>query len=273
MYDQLFELWQWLLTHGARVAIILVVAWLCYRALAQGLARLERRLERRVEGSVGERRDRVLTLMSVFRSVGVGAILLIAGLTLLTQLDINIVPLLASASIVGLALGLGLQALVRDLIGGLFVLLEDQYHIGDAVQLGGVSGTVERITLRATYLRDLDGALHLVPNGTQNIVSNRSSGWARAIVDVSVGYEQNLNHVIAALEAAAQEVNEDSALKPQLLEPLAVAGVEALSPQAWSVRIMGKTHIGQQAAVNRALRQRIKQQFESLGLKLNLTGA
>ncbi|MBI3734564.1 MAG: mechanosensitive ion channel family protein, partial [Chloroflexi bacterium] len=222
MIEQTAELiWQWLRTTGAQAAVILAGAWLLYRALRVGLTRLERAVM--ADGGTNvDRQRRVVTLVGVARSTGLVAIVVAASLMLLAKLGFNITPLIAGAGVIGLAIGLGAQTLIRDLIGGLFIVFEDQYHVGDAVKVGGVSGSVERITLRVTYLRDLDGTLHIVPNGEMRVVSNRTTGWSRAVVDVSVGYAQDISRALAVLREVASEANADPALKPLLIEPLAV---------------------------------------------------
>ena len=174
IYDQIFSIWVWLSARGVRILLIALAAWFCYRALQAGLARLERRLTRQTETIRPEQRTQVFTLLRVWRSIGVFVILLSAGLAVLSQFGIEIAPLVAGAGLAGLALGLSAQTLMQDLIGGLLIILEDQFRMGDMVAIGNVEGKIERITLRVTYLRGEDGALHLVPNGTIRVLSNRS---------------------------------------------------------------------------------------------------
>ncbi len=268
MTDQSELFYSWLRTHGVPALLILLVAWIAYQALQVGTTRLERTIELKGSGAPLERRKRAFTLVSIFRSVGVIVIIIIGGLMLLAQFNVDITPLIAGAGVIGLAIGLGAQTLVRDLIGGLFIIIEDQFHVGDTVRVGNVAGSVERITLRATYLRDQDGTLHFVPNGEIRIVSNRTSGWSRSIVDVSVDNEQNIGQVIAVLESVAREANDDPSLKPKLLEPIAVTGVEGLENNAVRLRLMSTTVAGQQEAISRALRQRIKEKFDAEGISM-----
>jgi small-conductance mechanosensitive channel len=256
-------LWAWLAGHGIRVLLIILAAVLAVRALEAAMGRLEHVITSRGERVLHEQRRRAVTLANIFRSTGLIVIFVVSGLLVLEEFSLDITPLLAGASVVGLAIGLGAQTLVRDMIGGLFVLIEDQYHIGDTVRVAGVTGTVEDISLRATHLRDADGTLHLVPNGEIRIVSNATSGWSRAIVDVRVPYTQDIGRVMQALNAAVVAANEDPEIKPLLLEALTVAGVEALEADSMRLRVMGKTHEGRQEAVNRAVRRHIRERFEA----------
>jgi small conductance mechanosensitive channel len=259
-------LWAWLAGHGIRVVIIISAALLIFRALEAAMGRLENVIASRGDRMLHDQRRRAVTLAKIFRSTGLVVIVIVGGLLVLEEFSIDITPLLAGASVVGLAIGLGAQTLVRDVIGGLFVLIEDQYHIGDTIRVAGVSGVVEYISLRVTHLRDADGTLHLVPNGEMRIVSNATSGWSRAIVDVRVGYAQDIDRVMKALNAAVAAANDDAEVKKLLLEPLTVAGVEALETDSMRLRVMGKTQVGRQDVVNRAVRRYFREQVEADGI-------
>jgi len=256
-------LWAWLAGHGIRVVLIIVAAWGVFRLLEVAMGRLEGVIVSRGERILHDQHRRAVTLAKIFRSTGLVVIVIVGGLLVLEEFSIDITPLLAGASVVGLAIGLGAQTLVRDVIGGLFVLIEDQYHIGDTIQVAGVSGAVEYISLRVTHLRDADGTLHLVPNGEMRIVSNATSGWSRAVVDVRMGYAQDIERLMKALQAAVAAANEDPEVKPLLLEPLTVAGVEALEADSMRLRVLGKTQVGKQDAVKRAVRRHILARFDA----------
>jgi small conductance mechanosensitive channel len=264
MIEQTAELlWRWATAHGLRVVVIVLAAAVAYRALNTAMARLENIIAARGERFLHEQRRRAVTLANVFRSAGLVVILVVGGLLTLEEFGVDITPLLAGASIVGLAIGLGSQTLVRDMIGGLFILLEDQYHVGDTIRVGGVSGVVEQITLRTTHLRDADGTVHMVPNGDIRIVSNATSGWSRAMVDVRASNDRPLSVIEDAVRAAVDATNLDAAIKPLLLEPLTFSGVESLEADAVRLRVTAKTMPGQQETVNRALRLRVREQFEA----------
>lgn len=258
------SVWVWLTTHGARVLLILLVAVLIYRIIQAIIGRIRRVIE---VGTL-EHRKQAVTLIGICQSASFVVIVLVASLMLLTELGLDITPLIAGASIVGLAISLGAQTFFRDLIGGLFIVVEDQFHYGDYIEVGAVTGEVERITLRATYLRDRDGTLHIIPNGDIRVVSNRTAGFSRAMVDVTVPAAQDTQKIFAALEAVAREANENPVIKPNLLEPLQVLGLEALDANAMRVRVWGKTLPGQQWDVSRALRLRIKERFDTEGITL-----
>ena len=259
-------LWGWLAGHGIRMLLIIVTAMVIFRLLEVAMGSLENVIASRGERLLQDQRRRAVTLAKIFRSTGLVVIIIVAGLLVLEEFQIDITPLLAGASVVGLAIGLGAQTLVRDMLGGLFILIEDQFHIGDIIQVAGVGGTVETITLRATHLRDADGTLHLVPNGEMRIISNATSGWSRAIVDVRAGYTQDSGRVLKSLNAAVAAANADPAVKPLLLEPLSVAGIEALDADGMRLRVMGRTQAAQQAEVQRAVRRYVLDRFEADGI-------
>ncbi|MBI5878042.1 MAG: mechanosensitive ion channel [Chloroflexi bacterium] len=260
----------WLATHGLRIVLIVAGAWLLLQLIDRSVDRASRTIESRATRLERDQRERVVTMAGVFHSLAAVAVFAVAALMILSELAIDIAPLIAGAGLLGLAIGFGAQTLVKDLLGGLFILLEDQFNVGDGVRVGGVSGAVERITLRATYLRDADGTRHLVPNGEIRVVSNSTVGWSRAIIDVRVGYDQDTGRVMHALAQVVAETNADPELQQHMLEPLVLNGLEALDVDTMRLRIMGKTKTGEQDAVNRAVRQRIVERFaaEQIGLPM-----
>jgi len=173
MLDQTFgPFLTWLQTHGLRIFFLLAGTWLLTYLFNKSLARLEQRIEAAGNQTLPGRQRRARTLVGIIRSLGLVSIILIATLLILPEFGLDVAPFIAGAGIVGLALSLGAQSIVKDLIGGFFILLEEQFYVGDVVRIGEISGTVERMTIRATYLRDLEGRLHLIPNGEIRIVSN-----------------------------------------------------------------------------------------------------
>ena len=214
------------------------------------------------------RRQQLVTLIQILQW-GLG--LLIAGsalLMLMSTFGVDITPLLASAGIAGLAVSLGAQTLIKDLIGGILILVENQYAVGDSIRLKDVSGQVERITLRTTHVRDLNGNLHMVPNGDVRIVSNMTRGWSRAIVDVGVAYEEDLDRVIAILEEVAVRFADDPALGPQLQDRPQVMGPISLGDWAITMRVMAKTQPGKQWAVGRELRKWVNATLAQEGIEM-----
>jgi moderate conductance mechanosensitive channel len=211
--------------------------------------------------------QRVKTLGALFTNV---LLVVMVTVTMLTILDvfINIAPLLASVSVVGLAVSFGAQSLVKDVIAGTFILIEGQFGIGDVVRVGDVSGVVEKITLRTTILRDTHGAVHVVPNGEIKIVSNLTKTWSRAVLDVSISHRQNIDHALATLRRIGAELQADPEWSALLLESPEVLGLEAITEAGLVVRMTAKTLPLKQWEVARELRRRIHQSFESEGIEV-----
>lgn len=251
-----------------RLGLIGLLAFLAWRGLQLAADQVERRLEK--PGASVEQLDRLKTLVHVGRGVGYVLILTVAGLMALQTLGVNVAPLLAGAGVVGLALSLGAQTLIRDFIGGILILVENQFTIGDAIQVSGVTGNVERITLRATYLRDVEGRLHVIPNGDIRTVSNLTVGWARAIVDLNVDYQADMARVLRLLEGAARAAQEDASIKSDLLEPPQVLGWVGLKEWAVQVRLMAKTAPGKQWGVAMALRRHAIEALQAAGIGVAL---
>jgi small-conductance mechanosensitive channel len=214
------------------------------------------------------RRQQLLTLTQILRwgtdIVMVGAALL----TLLSTFGIDVTPMLASVGVAGLAISLGAQTLIKDLIGGVLILVENQYVVGDVIQVGAISGDVERLTLRATYVRDAEGRLHIVPNGEVRVVSNVTKEWSRAVVDVGVAYEEDVARALQVLEKAAGAFAQEPAFGPQLLESPQTVGPVSLGDWAWTARVMVKTQPGKQWRVAQALRRHILAACEREGVTL-----
>lgn len=203
------------------------------------------------------RRQQLITFIQVTRWGIQALILAIAVLMLLSTFGVDITPLLASAGIAGLAVSLGAQSLIRDFIGGVLVLVENQYAVGDTIEVGNVKGEVERVSLRTTHVRDINGYLCIVPNGEVRIVANYNRDWSRAMVDVGVAYEADLDRALRVLEEAVADFAKDPTLGPQLLEVPQVLGPLSLGDSAITVRVMVKTQAGKQLGVARELRKHI----------------
>lgn len=256
----------WLLTSGLHIAIIVLGGLVGYRFLRV----LTTRLGSLIAGAApsAEQAQRARTLTRVINNAALVAMAIIAGLMILRELGLDITPLIAGAGVVGVALGLGAQTLIRDVIGGFFILLEDQFGVGDSIRVGNIAGAVEKMTLRATFLRDLQGTLHMIPNGEMRIVSNLTKDWSRAMVDLGVAYEEDIGRVVAALGRIGHDLYQDEEFAPLLLEEPTVTGVEALGDWAVTMRIAVKTKPGKQWDVARELRRRIKESFEREGIEM-----
>jgi len=249
-----------------RIGLIALLALLAERGLRLVALRTEHRLEQSTPDP--ERLARLKTLVQVGRGAAYALVLVITGAMALHSLDINIAPLLAGAGVVGLALSLGAQTLIKDYIGGILILIENQFTIGDVVKVGNVTGSVERITLRATHLRNYDGTLYVVPNGDIRVVSNLTVEWARAIVDLNVDYQADMSKVIRSLEMAAQKAQADETLQPDLLEPPQALGWIGFNDWAVQVRLVAKTKPGQQWSVAMALRRYAVETLQAGGVRV-----
>lgn len=259
--------WSLWLARGSRIALILVGG-----ALAYGVLRILRRrvANMAVEGEVApdEELQRRKTLATVFTTAGILVISTITLMMILSELGVDLGPLLATAGVAGLAIGFGAQTLVKDFIGGIFILIEDQYAMGDVVDVAGVGGVVEQVNLRTTVLRDLQGVVHVVPNGEIRVVSNKTKEWSRAVLEIGVAYRENPDRVIEILEAVAKETYEDPLFGALLLEEPVVPGVERFDESAIVIRMMAKTVPLKQWDVAREIRRRVKHRFDEEGVEI-----
>jgi len=250
------------------VVIIVAASTLVYQLTKIVIKRIVARQSEEEDPLVRRvREQRAQTLGSLFTSVLLVVVVIVAVLTVL-GLFINITPLLASVSVVGLAISFGAQSLVKDIISGTFMLIEGQFGIGDVVRVGDISGMVEKITLRTTILRDLHGVVHIIPNGDITRVSNLTKTWSRAVIDVGVAYREDVDKVIATLRALAAEFQADPQWGQLLLDPPEVLGVENLADSAVIVRMAAKTLPLKQWDVARELRRRIKNRFDAEGIEI-----
>jgi small-conductance mechanosensitive channel len=198
----------------------------------------------------------------------VAIIFFLAAMQILPLLGLDIKPLLASAGIAGLAIGFGAQTLVKDVINGFFILLEDQFHLGDVVQIGGVKGTVEDMTLRRTALRDGDGTLHFIPNSEIKVVSNLTRDWTQISMHIAVDYHEQSDRVVKVLREAAVEVRNDARFAETIVAEPEVPGIERVSGNEVVYLMLVKTRPGQHFAVSRELRRVIKDCFEKNNIKI-----
>lgn len=261
------DIWTWITNNGLRIAIILMLAVLVYRLWGLVVRRLERMVHDE-DSDLSALERRANTISSIARSTGFVIILAVATVMVLQQVGLDVTPILAGAGVVGIAIGFGAQSLVKDILAGFFILLEDQFRMGDAIQVGDIAGSVERMNLRTTVLRDLEGTVHVIPNGEIRIVSNKTRKWARAVVDVGVAYESDLGHVTTVLEEIGRELATDPAWASYVTEPLEVLGVQGLDASWVTVRTVVKCTPGDQWAIGRELRRRIKDRFEREGIDM-----
>ncbi len=244
-----------------RIIGVLVIAFILARLLRK-LSRHLIELSNRQGLPTAFRAQQLRTLSSVIYSVGVFVILFLAAMQILPLLSINMGPLLASAGIVGLAIGFGAQTLVRDFINGFLILVENQYDIGDTVRIAGVQGAVEAMTLRRTVLRDDNGTLHTVPSSEIKVVSNLTRDWTQLPLHVSVAYGADSDRVIQLLNQIADDVANDPKYADKIVAKPEVPGIDKVSGGEVDYLLLVKTKPGSQYAVGRELRRRIKALFE-----------
>jgi small conductance mechanosensitive channel len=260
---------RWALTHAGRLVVILLGMGALYHLVRLGSRQIVRILVRSGNrGTVAERHNRAQTLVGVFRSAASLAILGGGTLMILDTLGIPIVPLLGGAAVLGLAVAFGAQNLIKDYFSGFMVLLEDQYGLDDVVRIGGISGKVERISMRVTVLRDVEGVVHFIPHGTISSVSNLTHGWSRAFFEIGVSYRSDVDRVMEELMDLARELRRDPKFGPLILDEPEMLGVDAFADSAVVIKFFIKTRPLQQWPVKRQLLRRIKKRFDQVGIEI-----
>lgn len=265
----------------ALIVIALVIRWLAHRLidrLAAGVAhgapgvitrsRLHQVIVEQTPAALERREQRAATMGSLLKSVATTVIVAVLLFMVVAQLGYNIAPLIASAGIVGVALGFGAQNLVKDYLSGIFMIMEDQFGVGDAIVLPAATGTVEAVGLRVTRLRDVNGAVWFVRNGEITAVGNMSQLWARVVLDVPAAYGEDAGRVQEALSKAADRLVENRQLAPSILEPPEVWGVQSWDANGLVVRLVVKVATDAAGQVGRALRVLVKESVEAAGIAL-----
>lgn len=243
-----------------RVLGIWILAWFALRVVKLTAERIERTVDDGDDSVTTLREKRGRTISQLLRSVGRVVIITLAIL-LTFNVFINIAPILAGAGILGLAVSFGAQSLVRDVISGFFFLVENQFSVGDVIEAAGKGGVVEKTTLRVVVLRDLDGSLHIIPNGEIKVVSNKTRGWSRAVVDISVPHTEDLDRALAIVQDEASTFSGDPVWGVQLDGPVEVLGVESITDNSVVIRTLLKTQPGSQWSVAREFRRLLKNRF------------
>jgi moderate conductance mechanosensitive channel len=260
---------EWFLHTGIRILIIIVIAlvlfFICRFLIPSVVKRIITRGMLREDQT--EIDKRTSTLSSILVTITGIVIAILAILTILPEFGINILTLITGLGIGGLAFAFAAQNLVRDFITGFFILLEDQYRIGDVVNLAGIEGTVEGLGLRRTILRDLDGVVHSIPNGKVEISSNMTKKFARVNLDIAVGYNEKLERAMEVINAVCKEMAEDPKWKPDLITTPAVVRVNKLGDSGIDIKVMGDTKPSRQWDVMGELRLRIKNSFDREGIE------
>lgn len=257
----------WLLNHGIPIVLIVLLAWIARKILKIAIKRFEKSLEQ--EGVVtSERVKRAKTLSGIISTSISAIIYAVALMMLITECGVNIAPLIAGAGIAGLAIGFGAQNLVKDVISGFFLIMEDQIRVGDVANVAGIGGLVEAINLRTTRLRDLEGKVHIIPNGSIVVATNLTKDWSRALVEIGVAYKENVDNVISVLKEVGEELRNDPAFKEVILEPMTVQGLNSFGDSSINIRLFFKTLPIKQWDVAREFRKRVKKAFDEKGIEI-----
>lgn len=261
----------WLLEHGIIILAYIIIAYIIYRLVKLFIPRL-------VTGFVKARgkgrhsklwfENRSKTLSAIVSSTIAVILSVIALFMILSEMGQDIGPLLAGAGVIGIAVGFGAQSLVKDLFSGIFILLEDQYNKGDVVKIAGISGLVEEINLRRTILRDLEGIVHSIPNGQITTASNYTRDWARVKLDISIGYNEDMDHVFAVINKVGKELAADEYFKELIKTPPQVLRVQNFGDSGIDVRILGDVRPMKQWEVTGELRKRLKKAFDDEGIEI-----
>jgi small conductance mechanosensitive channel len=258
----------WLTTSGIKVVGILI-GYIILSQMSRWIVRwLEKFVPEKDSLQAAEAKKRAHTLGNILRHALLIVMFFIAILMILGELGIQLGPLLATAGIGALAIGFGAQSLVKDVISGFFIILENQYRIGDVIEVAGVSGLVESVSLRKTVLRDLEGRVHTIPNGEIKIVSNLSKEWARSVLDIGISYREDIDQVIDFLYQIGKELETEEPYKNAILEPLQILGVERFGESQLVIRVVVKTVPLKQWEVGREMRRRIKKRFDEKGIEM-----
>lgn len=261
----------WLLEHGILMLVIILLSYLTYKVVRVIVPRLTARLVtvrgkgRSARQEIAKRSD----VLSRFLTTVIGAAIVIAAIfMILSEIGLDITPLLAGAGVIGIAIGFGAQSLIRDFLNGLFIILEDYYSKGDVVRIAGVAGLVEEVSLRRTILRDLDGIVHIIPNGEIKIASNFTRNWSRVNLNIPVAYGEDLDKVIEVINKVGKELAEDEIFGPMIIGTPKVLRVDKFGDSAIEIKILGETQPIKQWDVMGELRKRIKKAFDEEGIEI-----
>jgi len=259
---------RWLLTHGVKIGLILVGAFIAYRIVKVIIHRFEKVVIKQ-EGVVPtETEKRAKTLGRIIQTGLMAVIITIALMMIIKELGLDIGPIIAGAGIIGLAVGFGAQSLVKDMINGFFILMEDQYRVGDVVSIAGIGGAVEQMSLRTTVLRDLEGKVHYIPNGSISTSTNMTKEWSRALLDIGVAYKEDIDEVMKVLKDVGENMQKDPKYQQVILEPIQILGVNDFADSAVIIKVMFKTLPIKQWDVAREFRRRVKKTFDEKGIEI-----
>jgi small-conductance mechanosensitive channel len=259
------------LAAGARIALTLLLGFIAVRATRTGIRYLEELMVRETqhpEPVPGATRKRVATLTGVLHTIAVFLIWGTAAVIIMGQLGLEVAPILAGAGVLGLAVGFGAQNIVRDVLAGFFLVLENHVRVGDVAVINGTGGLVESITYRVTVLRDLAGVVHVFPNGTINTLANMTLRWSAYVMDIGVAYKEDTDHVVDVMQRVAEELRKEPEMGPKILGPLEVFGVDDFADSAVVIKARLRTLPIEQWTVGREYRRRLKKAFDAEGIEI-----
>ncbi|HUS83317.1 MAG TPA: mechanosensitive ion channel family protein [Dehalococcoidia bacterium] len=260
----------WLITDGLTIIVVIIVVAILFAVFRTAVPHvIEATVRRQMAGRPEvETAKRAKTLVNVFVRTAEVVLFLAALLTILPELGVNIGALLAGVGIMGLAIGFGAQSLVRDLVSGFFILIENQFGIDDVVTVAGISGQVQEVNLRRTVLRDLDGTVHSIPNGEIRVASNLTREWSRVNMNVTVAYGEDLDKVIDVINRVGNALAEDVDFAPLIITPPQVLRVDKLGESGIEIKVLGETIPIRQWDVMGELRKRLKKAFDEEGIEI-----
>lgn len=256
----------WAMHTGLRLLLILLLTVIAIK-LVQVLSTRTSRLMTKRKMDI-ESKKRADTLGSVIQNLLNVLVFCVASISILGQLGVEIGPILAAVGVVGLAVGFGAQSLVKDMINGFFILMEDQIRVGDVVQVAGKGGLVEKVNLKMTILRDLDGNVHFIPNGEINVVTNMTKGYSRYVFDIGVAYRENVDEVIEIIKSVDEGLRQDPDFSHDILEPMEILGLDKFDNSAVVIKARNKTRPIQQWRVAREFNRRLKMAFDQNNIEI-----
>lgn len=262
----------WAITATPRVLLVCALAWVLFKLLNLSLNKLASRATARGDSEAAhasrEHQKRIETILSIAKKTGRVSIWCFVIMLLLMQVGLNVAPLIAGAGIVGLAVGFGAQELVRDVITGFFMLLENQVRVGDVAIVNGTGGLVEHISLRTVVLRDLSGVVHVFQNGKISTLSNMTKDWSAMVFEIGVAYKENTDRVSRVMQEVADELQADEAFSSKILEPMEIFGIESFDDSAVTLKARLKTQPIEQWTVGREYRRRLKFAFDAQNIEI-----
>ncbi|MCK4549443.1 MAG: mechanosensitive ion channel family protein [Candidatus Krumholzibacteria bacterium] len=266
--EEFLELaWKWLITSGAKILAIIIISFILIRVVRMVISRSKARISLRTEDNI-EAAKRTETLTGLVERTVRALVLTAAALMVLQSLGINIGPLLAGAGVVGLAVGFGAQSLVKDVISGFFILIENHMNVGDVVEISGKSGVVESINMRVTTLRDYSGSVHVIPNGQIAVLTNMTKEFSRAVFEIGVAYKENVDEVMQVMKDVAEDMTGDPEWSARIYGPMEMAGLDSFGDSSVNIKARIETQPREQWNVAREYRRRLKNVFDEKGIEI-----